>query len=167
MPLLLAILLVTSSAVLATTPAVAASDVVDHFDSPAHSDRIERPSENAWSSVDENESVSDKDLAALPQAFVQAARLGELGTACKWGANQDERATARERLLGAAAAIARRVGVSPTHAQLLIEAFSSDADILTPIQADVAHSVQEKHVCDDDALRETWEASAFLGSKRI
>ena len=164
---ILVVLLSMSLAVLIATPAVATSDALDDTETPVPRDRVERPSDKTSLNTDDSESITDADMAALPRAFVQAARLGELGAACRWGATKDERATARDRLLWAAAAIARRVGVSPTHARLLIEAFTSDAEILAPIQADVSSSVKDKHACEDDALRETWEAAAFLGSKRI
>ena len=164
---LLAVLLSMSFAVLTATPAAATPDALDDTETPVHRDRIERPSDKTPSNADESEQITDRDMAALPKAFVQAARLGELGAACRWGATKDDRATARARLLWAAAAIARRVGVSPAHARLLIEAFTSDAEILAPIQADVASSVRDKHACEDDSLRETWEASTFPGSRRI
>ena len=164
---MLASLLVAGSAVLTAVPAVATPDAAVDLAIPMHRDRADSAGDRSSSSTDESESISDRVMAALPQTFVQAARLAELGAACKWGANNDERAIARDRLLWAAAAIARRVGVSSAHALSLVEAFRSDAEILAPIKAEVVSSVKDKRACEDNALRETWEASAFLGSKRI
>lgn len=164
---MLASFLIAGSAVLSAVPAVATPDAAGDCAIPMHRDRADSAGDKSSSSTDESESITDKVMAALPQTFVQAARLAELGAACKWGANNDERAIARDRLLWAAAAIARRVGVSSAHALSLIEAFRSDAEILAPIKAEVVSSVKDKRACEDNALRETWEASAFLGSKRI
>ena len=161
------ILVATIPWLLSVAPATASAGPPYGAEATTNRDLVQIPNDMSWAGADDSEAIADKDMATLPQAFVRAARLAELAAACRWGASAEERATARDRLLWAAAAIARRVGVSSTHAQLLVEVFTSDEEILSPIHADVAKSVKDARVCEDDAMRETWAASAFLGSKRI
>ena len=167
MRFLQSILVATIPWLLGVAPALASAPAPQRVEATTNRDLVPIPNDMSWPGGDDSEAIADKDMKTLPQAFVRAARLAELASACRWGASAEERATARDRLLWAAAAIARRVGVSSTHAQRLVEVFTSDEEILSPIQADVAKSVKDARVCEDDAMRATWEVSAFPGSQRI